>query len=571
LKNYVAFDLEWSTDDYGNKKIYAAAFVDNLGISKVLHISDFNYNSEADFLQAIDNEISKYPLSIGWYTSGIEAVGNDSDLAVFDDRCFKNNIDSKIIFSNNNIPSIKGKEHIDLYQVFQKEMVKNSIFKNKYKSLKLGDVSKALLEKGKHDGITGANVYTKSIEEQKKYVLKDAELVLELSKINNGQVLDLMNAISELTGLDFVQVCHTNISAWWAKVFDDVGCRAIYHNNGHKKYDYEGRFVIEPKKGLYYDLKVVDVVSLYPSMAILHNISFDTVNCGCCKDSEDARVAAEVIDKVYWICKEKEGSFPTKLKEFKAERIRQKQLGNNIKQQGLKILINGGYGLFGNEGFKYSDVRVAELITAYGRYTLSTMQEISKSLGFEVVAGDTDSLFLHGNGDISKFIAECKEKLDVDVEHDKIFKKAVIIKKKHYFGVTDEGEIIIKGMEGTKNDRPAWINNVFNQFVKDFANNINPLVNLRKSIADLEAEKVSMDLLKISVKLSKDPKQYAVNNPQKKIGLLLNAKAGDVIEYYKSNNADGISINPKDISIAKYKEMLLSSVNDALEIWGCRL
>ncbi len=104
-----------------------------MGISKVLHISDFN-NSEADLLRAIDNEIIKYPMSIGWYTTGIEAMGNDSDLAVFDDRCFKNNIDSKIIFSNN-ILTIKGKKHIDLYQVFQKEMVKNSIFKNKYKSL----------------------------------------------------------------------------------------------------------------------------------------------------------------------------------------------------------------------------------------------------------------------------------------------------------------------------------------------------------------------------------------------------------------------------------------------------
>ena len=80
-----------------------------------------------------------------------------------------------------------------------------------------------------------------------------------------------------------------------------------------------------------------------------------------------------------------------------------------------------------------------------------------------------------------------------------------------------------------------------------------------------------MDLLKISVKLSKDPRQYTVNNPQKKIGLMLNAKIGDVIEYYKSDNADGISINSNDICIAKYKEMLLSSVNDALEILGCRL
>jgi DNA polymerase family B len=53
--------------------------------------------------------------------------------------------------------------------------------------------------------------------------------------------------------------------------------------------DYQGGLVIEPKRGLYRNLKVVDVVSLYPSVAILHKISFDTVNCSCCIRREDAR------------------------------------------------------------------------------------------------------------------------------------------------------------------------------------------------------------------------------------------------------------------------------------------
>jgi DNA polymerase elongation subunit (family B) len=150
-------------------------------------------------------------------------------------------------------------------------------------------------------------------------------------------------------------------------------------------------------------------------------------------------------------------------------------------------------------------------------------------------------------------------------------KRAVIIKKKHYFGVTDEGEIIVKGMEGMKNEHPSWINIVFNQSVNDVVNDSNPIVNLRKSIADLEAGKIGADLLKISVKLSKDPKQYTVNNHLKKIGLLLNANAGEVIEYYKSDNVDAVSINPKDISITRYKEMLSSAVNDALENLDCRL
>ena len=49
----------------------------------------------------------------------------------------------------------------------------------------------------------------------------------------------------------------------------------------------------------------VDAVSLYPTMAILHNISFETINCECCVDKEDAKVPSEVLDKGYCICKQR--------------------------------------------------------------------------------------------------------------------------------------------------------------------------------------------------------------------------------------------------------------------------
>jgi Bifunctional DNA primase/polymerase, N-terminal len=72
-KDYVAFDLEWRDIDddsgTGNWTIYAAAFVDNHGNQRVLHISDFA-NSEPVLLKAITDEILKYPISIGWYTTG---------------------------------------------------------------------------------------------------------------------------------------------------------------------------------------------------------------------------------------------------------------------------------------------------------------------------------------------------------------------------------------------------------------------------------------------------------------------------------------------------------------------
>ena len=267
-------------------------------------------------------------------------------------------------------------------------------------------------------------------------------------------------------------------------------------------HDYKGGTVLEPKKGLYHNLVVVDVISLYPSMAVLHNISFDTVNCECCKNDPDVKMPCEVTNmfnldsnrkdkKVYWICKKTEGIFPRKLRLFKEERIRQKELGNKVKQLALKILINGGYGVFGSKFFKYYDPRVAELITAYGRYTLTKMQEIAEEMGLKVIYGDTDSLFIDTNYNkteivrsqtnsqasnnriaelISKFKAECNKRLGVEVEHAKTYKTAIISsKKKHYVGWVGIPGIApdIVGMEGDKNDRPRWINNVFRHVVEN--------------------------------------------------------------------------------------------------------
>jgi hypothetical protein len=72
--------------------------------------------------------------------------------------------------------------------------------------------------------------------------------------------------------------------------------------------------------------------------------------------------------------------------------------------------------------------------------------------------------------------------------------------------------------------------------------------------------------LKIRVKLAKDPEDYAVNNLNKKIGMLLGAKAGDVLWYFKTDK--GVSTNPQEIGILRYKEMLMATVRDALEILG---
>ena len=53
---------------------------------------------------------------------------------------------------------------------------------------------------------------------------------------------------------------------------------------------------------------ILDVKSLYPTMMIINNISFETVNCDCCKDKLEARVATEIMDLINKDLPEDEGA-----------------------------------------------------------------------------------------------------------------------------------------------------------------------------------------------------------------------------------------------------------------------
>jgi DNA polymerase, archaea type len=612
-KRYVAFDFEWSQE--ASSQLFSAAFVDSNRNVKAIHISDYagSANPEAELLKTINQQLLTYDFSVGWYSTGVARYhedtqeyldGVDSDLAILHNRCVANDVDSLVEFNSAGTPYISGQTHIDLYNVFSKPMVQATIFKNAYRTLKLDEVSKAVLADsihegqesevllGKYKGLTGKDIESFPVEEQKKYVLRDAELLIQLSKHNNSEVLDALKSISELTNLAFEKVCRTGISTWWAAIFDnttyDEGGKPVslsFGVTGEKLPKYIGGLVLQPKKGLYHNLIVVDVASLYPTMAILYNISFDTVNCECCRNNVQSRITNKDIikncklQKEYWICRQKEGAFPKKLSKFKEERLKQKKLGNQVKQLALKILINGGYGVFGSQYFKYYDPRVAELIAAYGRYTISKMKDIAHNIGFEIVYGDTDSLFLNyvDNSNavevISKFKEECNKQLGVEVEHAKTYQTAIISeKKKHYIGWTGiEGtEPDIVGMEGDKNDRPRWINIVFRQIANNILVSSDPTDSLKRAVVDLESGNVNPELLKRSTRLSKNPEEYENENDRKrKIGLAIGARKGDVIEYFETDkNKEGYSLNPQNISIKKYKIMLWKAIKDILEIAG---
>jgi DNA polymerase elongation subunit (family B) len=594
LGNYVAFDFEWDPDTH---VIEAASFVDSSGHEEVMFRSDWNY-SEINLLDHINDKLMEYDLSVGWnstgHTNNSESVKN-SDLSILYDRCEANGIAPIVSLGLKGVPYIGTLKHIDLCNVYGKVMVQGTIYKNAYRTYKLDEVSKVLLGYGKYKDFSGKNFLSLPIEERKEYSLKDSELVMELCRHKNFEVLDAMLAISEITGLDFERVCRTNLSTWWAAIFDkmvDSGeCQPLVVETSFSG-TYRGAEVLKPKKGLYHNIVVVDAASLYPSVGINYNISFDTINCSCCKDNPDVKISSLLPSEFLrdckfiqpdkdWICRQKTGAFPAKLKVFKEERLKEKKIGNESKQLALKILINGGYGVFGSGDYSYYDPRVAELVTACGRYTLSKMQDIAaKDMGFDIIYGDTDSLFFNNpsNEFLSKFQELFNKQLDIELEIKNTYFNLILSEgKKHYigYGLNDKGKKVLDiiGYEGKKSDRPQFINNVFLQLANDVAkDNIDPIPGLRKAMSDLDSRIVNPELLKCSIKLSENPEEYDSQNCRpSKIGKTLGARKGELVRYFDSDIkkiGKSWSTNPEDIDISKYKQKLWNTVREVLEIAG---
>jgi DNA polymerase elongation subunit (family B) len=82
------------------------------------------------------------------------------------------------------------------------------------------------------------------------------------------------------------------------------------------------------------------------------------------------------------------------------------------------------------------------------------MRDIAENIRFEIVYGDTDSLFLH-NRDygssgttssrdiISRFQEECYNQLGIEVEHAKTYQTAIISDKKKHSVSSTEYRVLI--------------------------------------------------------------------------------------------------------------------------------
>ena len=114
-------------------------------------------------------------------------------------------------------------------------------------------------------------------------------------------------------------------------------------------------------------------------------------------------------------------------------------------------------------------------------------------------------------------------------------------------------------------DRPAWINKVFDQFLEDFRADRDPTFSLKAAINDLERGRIDPELLKIKVKLGKDPEDYPLTIPIRKSESCLEQKLrtsyGISRQMGTKRKKAGVSINPREMLSGKELNQEMESSN----------
>jgi len=282
------------------------------------------------------------------------------------------------------------------------------------------------------------------------YCLKDSILAMNLVvKLN---LMDKYIALSRASGMLLQDTLDggeaTRIENYLLREFNKKGYIFPLKPETVGDKDLIGGAVLEPKHGLHSDVAVLDFKSMYPSIIRSYNICPTTLT----KDTENSLETASgarflkksvregVLPKIVEYLVVTRGAVK---KEMKKAKTPEKKRQLYARQWALKIMANAFYGYFGYARSRLYNLDIANAITSTGRRTiLETKKNIEEKFGYEVVYGDTDSVFVKlDDGDLDE-VAKKAEAIaayvngllpeGIELEFEKIFKRFLPLTKKRY-------------------------------------------------------------------------------------------------------------------------------------------
>lgn len=397
-----------------------------------------------------------------------------------------------------------------------------------------------------------------------------------------------------------------------------------------------GGYVMEPKVGLYDNVRTLDFKSMYPSIIVGWNIGQESLIEGTISNNAqkdfDRWIGERKIDEVPFIewyeflkaenkklnpgnkyFQTANNQFFTRgrpsiisglvkklLQERKAYKKQQLDSEYNsieyknaqASQEAVKEMSNSMYGITADKQARYFDPRIAEAITMTGQFMNRTAMAILEKKGYQVIYGDTDSIFIvvdddsimaeiikELNKDLSKHLVKTYGFTDniISIEYEKKFRKFIMLDKKRYTGhlVEIDGKkvdsVLSKGTENVRKSTIDFTKRKVNECIDFIVRQDKDGKFMKKWIQDLKNyvldEEISGEDLAITMKLSKPVSSYKTKSPHVRLAEKMIAN-NEILETHEGKHVWGQKIEYIIIDSKNKNEAIL--LRDFNGVWDRR-
>lgn len=309
-----------------------------------------------------------------------------------------------------------------------------------------------------------------------------------------------------------------------------------------------GGITLQPMPGLYWNVTEIDFSSMYPSIIVRYNLSPETIGHG----------DYSVPWLGYRISSSPAGFLPLALGDLLDLRLFYKSIRGDHPQYSardiaLKWLLLTSFGYTGYKNAKFGKIEIHESITAIGRWAISIAMAEARRLGFTVIHGIVDSLWIAGDGDVDELLRRIKERTRLDIVVDSRYKWLLFPPARNgngsvgtYFGLRKDGTFKARGIDMRREDVPKICKDfqfeAFSLFSEcnnnsDVAEKSADLERLKKKYMNRIRSGCAHEDLAINFRITRRSEEYVVNTITRKL--------------LKALERRGFHINPGESIVAR--------------------
>ncbi len=428
-----------------------------------------------------------------------------------------------------------------------------------------------------------------------EYNLQDAILVSDIFR--KAGLIELSARRSQLSGLlmDQLGMMTAAFDHFYLPKIHRAGFVAPDKKDISETEHSAGGYVLDPKPGLYDDVVVLDFKSLYPS--IIRTFKIDPISR--ILSSEDT-----IKTPGGYKFSSTNNFLPNFIEQLIHQRSEAVKKGDKQLSQAIKILMNSFYGVMGSYGCRFYHPDLPSAITSTGHYLLLGSRDYFQAKGYEVVYGDTDSLFVKlkkGEGDsaveiatslVSELNSYWKDKIKKDykvesfleIEFEKHYKKFIITPmrggesglsvkhagaKKRYAGLLlKDGieKIEFVGMEFVRSDWTKLAKEFQTELYERIFNNLDVHDWIREIVSKVNKGEFD-DKLIYRKRLRKAVDEYTKNVPPQVRAARMIDTTSNVIYYVMTKRGPiPVELDHSDIDYQHYIEKQLKPIADSVLI-----